>query len=261
MIDLLIEKGFRDEARLEVIRGRLASYVPERPDLGAQPTSLRLDGEGVSLLSDGQVLRGDFTRMIPRLHPHKLARELLVRAAKIKGVEGPFKAMDATAGLGEDALLLAAAGFEVKLYERNPVIFTLLEDAIIRASQIPQLQDAIGRMEAFYGDSLEAMKALEVSPDVILLDPMFPQRQKSALVKKKLQVIQDLEAPCQDEAHFLKTAMEANPQKLIVKRPPKGPHLAGIKPDYCLQGKAVRYDCFSWPQRRIESFGWDHEVQ
>lgn len=260
MIDLLIENTFRDEARIEAIRGRLASYGPEGSYLGSQPPSLRLDGEGVSLLSDGQVLRGDFTRMIPRLHPHKLARELLVRAAKIKEAEGPLKAIDATAGLGEDALLLAAAGFEVKLYERNPVIFTLLEDALIQAGRIPELKDVTSRMEAFYGDSLDAMEALEVSPDVILLDPMFPQRQKSALVKKKLQVIQDLEAPCQDEAYFLKTAMEANPQKLIVKRPPKGPHLAGIKPDYCLQGKAVRYDCFSWPQKRIESFGWDHET-
>ena len=101
---------------------------------------------------------------------------------------------------------------------------------------------------------MEGMKNLDFQPDVILLDPMFPERQKSALVKKKLQMIQKLEIPCMDEVELMKTAIEANPKKLIVKRPPKGPHLAGLKPDYSNEGKAVRFDCFVNPFDRLHKF-------
>jgi 16S rRNA (guanine1516-N2)-methyltransferase len=200
------------------------------------------------------VLHGDFTKMIPRLKHHNLTGELLVKAAKIKDAEYPLKAIDATAGLGDDSILLAAAGFEVEMYERNPVIHALLADTIERAKQIPELAETVNRMHLHYGDSAEAMKQQISAPDVILLDPMFPARQKNALVKKKLQMIQKLEMPCVDEGELLLTAMALGPRKVIVKRPPKGPHLAGVKPDYSSEGKAVRFDCFVQPKDRLEAF-------
>lgn len=214
---------------------------------------LRLDEDGLVLVADGQTLRGDFSRMLPRIKPGRISTELLVRAARIKG-EGHLTAIDATAGLGEDSLLLAAAGFRVTLFERNPVIHALLDDALARAAGHPELAEIVARMTLCYADSVEAMAALTDAPDVILLDPMFPERQKSALVKKKLQMIQRLEIPCADERTLLLTAMGASPKKLIVKRPPKGPHLAGIKPDHSIEGKAVRFDCFVAPANRLARF-------
>ncbi len=212
------------------------------------------DGEGLYLSSDGQVLRGDFERMLPRIKPGRLSSELLVRAAKIKDATEPLTALDATAGLGEDSFLLAASGFHVTLYERNPIIYALLCDALERALRTPELAEVAGRMTVHNGDSVAAMSALVTAPDVILLDPMFPERQKSALVKKKLQMIQKLEVPCTDEHGMLITAMRAKPRKLIVKRPPKGAYLAGIKPQYSIEGKAVRYDCFVSPYDRINEY-------
>ena len=212
------------------------------------------DEEGLALVGEGQVLRGDFTRMLPRIKAGRLNSELLVKAAKIKKAEGELTAVDATAGLGEDSLLLAAAGFRVTLYERNPVVYELLKDALERASQIPELAPVVARMTAVHADSVAGMASLETPPDVILLDPMFPARQKSALVKKKLQMIQKLEQPCDDEITLLLTAMEAKPKKLIVKRPPKGEYLAGLKPDHSIEGKAVRFDCFASPYDRLEKF-------
>ena len=191
------------------------------------------DEEGLALVGEGQMLRGDFTRMLPRIKAGRLNSELLVKAAKIKKAEGELTAVDATAGLGEDSLLLAAAGFNVTLYERNPVVYELLKDALERAAQIPELAPVVARMTAVHADSVAGMASLETPPDVILLDPMFPARQKSALVKKKLQMIQKLEQPCDDEITLLLTAMEAKPKKLIVKRPPKGDYLAGLKPSDC----------------------------
>lgn len=214
---------------------------------------LRLDGDGLSLISEGRVLRGDFVKLIPRIARGRIGGELLVRAARLKGVDAP-RAIDATAGLGDDSLILAASGFRVTMFERNPVIYELLCDAARRARAVPELSEIVQRMEMINGDSIAAMSALEGKADVVLLDPMFPERQKSALVKKKLQMIQILEAPCADEKELLLTAMRVGPKKLIVKRPPKGAYLGGIKPDHSIKGKAVRFDCFVSPKDRINKF-------
>lgn len=221
------------------------------PAAGDRPI-LRLDSEGLTLCSDGQELRGDFSRLLPRLKG--LSGELLVKAAKIKHADAPLSAIDATAGLGEDSFFLAAAGFQVTMYEHNPVVYALLCDALERAAQDPRLADIVSRMHAVYGNSIQAMPQTAPAPDVVLLDPMFPQRQKSALVKKKLQIIQKLELPCPDEGELMLAAMQAKPKKLIIKRPPKGPCLAGIKPDHSIEGKAVRFDCIVNPYERIHKF-------
>lgn len=71
---------------------------------------------------------------------------------------------------------------------------------------------------------------------------MFPERTKSAAVKKKFQLLHHLEQPCADEETLVEAALAARPRKVVIKRPVKGPLLAGVKPSYQLAGKAVRYD-------------------
>ena len=204
---------------------------------------LRRDENGL-FLTDGRLeLRGDFTQLLPRIRPDRLSRELLVRAAKIKHLSSAPTLVDATAGLGEDSFLLAAAGFSVRLYENDQVIAELLRDALRRARAVPELADIVSRMRLFAEDSLAALPNLAEAPDVIFLDPMFPARTKSALVKKKFQLLQQLERPCPDEAALLQAAIAARPRKIVIKRPLKGPYLAGVKPDYSLAGKAIRCDC------------------
>lgn len=204
---------------------------------------LHMTMRGLVLETEGQVLIGDFAKMLPRIAPGRLSRELLVRAARIK--HGPMDptAVDATAGLGEDAFLLAAAGYSVTLYERDPLIASLLWDALRRAAAQDDLAPVVARMHFICGDSIAALSQMQAAPDVVLLDPMFPVRQKSALVKKKLQMLQRLERPCSDEAALLDAALAARPHKIIIKRPIKGPYLADRKPDYSIAGKMVRYDC------------------
>ena len=65
-----------------------------------------------------------------------------------------LKAIDATAGMGEDGFLLAAYGYEVTLYEQNPVIAALLKDALRRARKHPVLKDIASRMKLVEGDSV-----------------------------------------------------------------------------------------------------------
>lgn len=220
----------------------------------ADNLTLKLDCDGLSLISGNLVLRGDYTQKLRRLTQNNLNSELLVRISKLRNSSAPFTAIDATAGLGEDSLLLAAAGFDVNLYERNPVIFELLCDTVRRAALHPELSEIVSRMHIFNEDSITVMNNTSQYPDIVLLDPMFPERQKSSLVKKKLQVIQELELPADDEVQLMLAAINARPQKLIIKRPPKGPYLAGIKPDHSLNGKAIRFDCIVSPYDRIHKF-------
>ncbi|MBS6598868.1 MAG: class I SAM-dependent methyltransferase, partial [Collinsella sp.] len=89
----------------------------------ARAAGLELTGtsEGLTLTDGTMELRADFGRMLPRLKQGRLQQELLVKAARTKGIEQPW-AIDATAGFGEDSLRLAAAGFTVDLYEQDCVI-------------------------------------------------------------------------------------------------------------------------------------------
>lgn len=201
------------------------------------------DEEGLFLSGDGMKIRADFKAMLPRLKNGVVQSEMLVKAAKLKNFEGTPKVLDATAGFGQDSILLAAAGCDVTMYEKDPVIADLLEDALIRGASDETLAPIVSHMHLIKGDSIKAMETMEDHFDVIVLDPMFPERNKSALVKKKFQLIHHLELPCEDEEAMLKAAMKLKPKKLIIKRPLKGPFLAGVKPSYSLSGKAIRYDC------------------
>lgn len=259
----------RTETELIKAFGDARGILYQAGDAGYQAGELylRLDKNGLSLCRDDLSIMGDFTELIPRIRRGNLESEMLVKASKLKQAESGRRVQvlfDATAGMGEDSFILAAAGFRVILFEYNKIIGSLLEDALIRAAHVPELAHIAGRMELHIGDSIAAMNGLAngrekaeaeaaggdesaaaagIHPDVILLDPMFPARTKSAMVKKKFQLLQQLECPCADEAKMLGAAINACPQKIVIKRPAKGPYLGGVKPDYALDGKAIRYDC------------------
>ena len=209
-------------------------------DTPGDELTLVMDDTGLSLTGYGMRYQGDFSRMLKRVEKGRLRQEMLVRIAKTKS-EHPV-AVDAAAGMGEDAFLLAAAGYEVYLFEKDAVIAALLKDAMIRAEVDPRLSEIVGRMHLTEGDSLELMPQLSVQPEIVYLDPMFPPRRKSGLIHKKLQLIQKLEQPCADEAELFEAAVSHRPKKIIIKRPLNGAPLADRKPGYTIKGKAIRYD-------------------
>lgn len=204
--------------------------------------SLELVDDVLVLSGEGGSICGNFEKMLPRLKQANLEKELLVKAARIKKHEGTLRIIDATAGLGEDSILLAAAGFEVYLFESDPVIGLLLENAIERALLDERLRSIVQRMHLYNEDSIDAMKARKVEADVIFLDPMFPERTKNASVKKKFQILQKLQRPCDNENELLDTAINYKPKKIIIKRPVKGAPLASHRVDYSYSGKAIRVD-------------------
>ena len=212
-------------------------------DVPGDELTVVFDKSGVYMSGYGLTYQGNFEDMLHRVTNGRLQHEMLIHAAK-SDKEG-LKAIDATAGMGEDALLLAAYGYNVTLFEQDPVVAVLLKDALRRAKKNPLLKDIVGRMQLIEANSIDYMKKLVETVDVIYLDPMFPERQKTGLINKKLQLIQKLEPPCSDEIELFEAAASAPHGKIIVKRPLKAPFLAGRKPNYSIDGKAIRYDCYA----------------
>lgn len=214
-----------------------------------------INEKGIVLFENGVTLQADFSKIIHRIIPNNLNRELVVKASRFKKGDMQPIAIDATAGLGEDAFLLAASGYYVYLYERNPIIALLLYDALRRGRDNPVIEPIVKRMKLQVADSTCVLNQLHDSPDLVMLDPMFPKRSKSGLIKKKFQLLHQLEAPCIDEEKLLDSAISINPQKVIIKRPLKGPFLADYPPDYSIKGKTIRFDCIIYPLQKT----FDHK--
>ncbi len=219
-------------------------------DLLENERYLRLDAGGLTLVEGRLELRGDFRQLLPRVRGGHLQHEKLLRAARMKDLPEHPLAVDATAGLGEDAFILACGGYSVVLCEYNPVIAALLEDALCRARKDPDLTEAATRMSLVRGDGIENLKRLAGKPDLVYLDPMFPAKQKSGISKKKLQLLQKLELPCSREDELMAAALAAGPARIVVKRPVKGQPLAGKKASHSIVCKNVRFDCYVLPGRQ-----------
>src|SRR4029450_12328061 len=85
----------------------------------------------------------------------------LVRAAGIKKGGLP-SIVDATAGLGRDAFLLASAGATVILIERSAEVHALLKEALARAAaESPELAEVVARMTLVHGDASHPLPGLK----------------------------------------------------------------------------------------------------
>ncbi|HDZ45941.1 hypothetical protein LCGC14_0168050 [marine sediment metagenome] len=156
--------------------------------------------------------------------------------------------VDATAGLGRDAFVLAGLGAQVLLIERVAAIAALLEDGLARALGHADTAEIAARMTLRHGDAADALATLVASagfsPQVIHLDPMFPHREKSALVKKEMRLFRELAGDDNDAPRLLEAALDVATHRVVVKRPRKAPPIAGPAPQHTLEGKTSRYDLY-----------------
>lgn len=178
-----------------------------------------------------------------RLHGGK--KEAIIKAVGLKG-NGPLRVLDATAGLGRDAFVLANSGCTVDMIERSPVVAALLSDGLQRAALDSELGRWLPkRMALYHGVSYELLANWPGSqPEVIYLDPMFPHRKKAALVKKEMRIFQQLLGPDQDADKLLEPALALASKRVVVKRPDNAPFLAGIAPNMSIKSKKHRFDVY-----------------
>ncbi|MFP3353450.1 class I SAM-dependent methyltransferase [Pseudoalteromonas sp. SIMBA_153] len=153
--------------------------------------------------------------------------------------------LDATAGLGRDGFVLASLGCKVILHERHPVVAALLYDGLQRAyndSEIgPWMQQ---NMSLIFGSSHTLLAQCDSMPDVVYLDPMFPHREKSALVKKEMRVFQDLVGGDTDADDLLEFAYPLASKRVVVKRPDYAPFLNDKTPSMQIKTKKNRFDVY-----------------
>ncbi|BCR25733.1 class I SAM-dependent methyltransferase [Aquipseudomonas alcaligenes] len=167
--------------------------------------------------------------------------------AKAVGVQPGVRpsVLDATAGLGRDAFVLATLGCAMTLSERQPIIAALLEDGLARAQRDAEVAPIAAQMRLLQGNAIELMRDWQGEPpQVIYLDPMFPHRDKSALVKKEMRLFRPLVGDDLDAPALLQAALALASHRVVVKRPRKAPIIEGAKPSYALEGKSSRYDIY-----------------
>ena len=174
-------------------------------------------------------------------------QQQLAKAVGLKKRSKTLTIFDATAGLGVDAFLLAALGCQVRLVERSPIMAALLEDGLNRvaAVQDPALS-FIHHMQLIKGDAVNILKDLQEQelPDVVYLDPMFPDRDQSALNKIPMRIIRQLVGEDKDVSELLHVALTCAKKRVVVKRPRWAPPLSHQKPTVIIPGKSNRFDIY-----------------
>ncbi len=168
----------------------------------------------------------------------------IAKAVGLKSGASP-SVVDATAGLGRDAFVLASLGCQVTMLERHPVVAALLADGLQRAQQDAEIGEWMrDRMSLRAGSALENLQQLGFTPDVVYLDPMFPHRQKSALVKKEMRVFQSLVGPDLDADALLPAALAVAGKRVVVKRPDYAGYLNDKTPSMSIETKSNRFDVY-----------------
>ncbi len=173
-----------------------------------------------------------------RLSLRGISSQALVRACGERG-----RILDATAGLGGDAWILAAAGFSVTATERSPLVCRVLRDGLDRAMSDPRLVQIAGRIELREASAIDLLLATNEEWLAIYLDPMYPPKPGSALAPKPIRLVRDAVGDDHDSKSLFQSAARANCARIIVKRPHHAESLHP-DPDFVIKSKLVRYDVY-----------------
>jgi 16S rRNA (guanine1516-N2)-methyltransferase len=234
----------KDQA--EKLAARLA--IPLLPDTGDCAFLLAVTGDRLELRQTGAQAPGpvfvDFTAGTLRYRRQFGGgrKEALARAVGLKANRCPL-VLDATAGLGRDSFILASLGCRVLLVERSAIIAALLEDGLARAAQDREVAAIAARMLVIRADCLQ-LSHLDPAPEVIYLDPMYPHRSKSALVKKEMRLVRALVGDDSDAGLLLDWALGHQKVRVVVKRPQGAPTLGHGRPATVISGKNSRFDIY-----------------
>lgn len=181
-----------------------------------------------------------------RLAHGKSKRQPLAKAVGLAGVSN-LKVIDATAGTGRDALVLALLGCHVLMIERSPIIAALLSDGLKRAAMSPIMKELVNhQIHLEHTDAITYLNNLAAGnrPDVVYLDPMYPPHKKSAANKKEMRILRDIVGGDADANVLLKTALACATVRVVVKRPRWATPLVGRAPSTIIQGNTTRYDVY-----------------
>ncbi len=177
-----------------------------------------------------------------------LSSQRLVRACGPRGV-----LLDATAGLGGDSWILAAAGFSVVAVERSSLVCTVLRDGLARARAVASLAPIAARIELHEGNAVDVMATSAAPWSVIYLDPMYPTKAGSALAPKPIRLVREVVGSDRDSDELFAAAVATRCPRIVVKRPHHAPPLAA-NPDAVFESKLARYDAYFLHGESLRAF-------
>ena len=167
--------------------------------------------------------------------------QLIAKAVGLQKEKQPH-VLDVTAGLGVDAFVLATLGCHVTLLERNPIIAAALKDGLARAKKDDWFRTL--RLRFVECDAAAYLKNLKKLPDVIYMDPMYPERKKTALAKKEMRLLRYVVGDDTDAPELLTIALTKAKKRVVVKRPRLAATIDHRKPDLVFTGKSSRFDVY-----------------
>ena len=117
----------------------------------------------------------------------------------------------------------------------------------MRAELHTATTEIANRMKLVHNDTRDYLQQIDDQdkPATIYLDPMYPHRKKSALVKKEMRIARELVGDDDDAAELLQIALNNTQNRVTVKRPIHAELLiATPKPDTQIRSKKTRYDIY-----------------
>ena len=176
---------------------------------------------------------------------HKISQDYNFKQnlAKAIGIKKNPQVWDVTAGLAKDAFNIASLGSQVILIERNLIIAELLKQALDNAKQDLTIAPIVNNMRLIVGESKLIMPTIKTKPDVIYLDPMFPENKNRRKPDREKQFLRAIVIDKSSD-DLLLTTCKKYASKVVVKRSVKDGYLSGIKPSGEILGKTTRYDIY-----------------
>ena len=182
----------------------------------------------------------------PILHRLKYGKGRGQNLAKAVGMKSNKNRniIDATAGLGYDSFILASLGAKVTLIERSQKMHELLQNGINEGISFGgEIEKIINRMELLFGDSKDILPKL--TPEVIMIDTMYKERKKTALVKNNMRLVREIVGPDTDYIELLEVALNCAKNRVVLKQPRYAEPIKDIKKcSHQIIGKTIRYDIF-----------------
>ncbi len=174
---------------------------------------------------------------------HGDAGQAVARAVGVRAGRRP-RVLDLTAGLGGDAMALAALGCTVWMVERIPQVAALLDDGLRRAAE--RLDWVPERLRLVGGEARVMAPALAAAlrPEVVYLDPMYPEGRRRAAARKEMALFRNWFGGDDDADDLLSLALSLGARRVVVKRPRKAPPMAGRPPDASRMGRSTRFDLY-----------------
>ena len=106
-----------------------------------------------------------------------------------------------------------------------------------------EIKNIINRMDLLMGDSKDILPKL--SPEIIMIDTMYKDRKKTALVKNNMRLVREIVGPDSDYVELLKVALNCAKNRVVLKQPRYANPIKEIrKCSHQILGKTIRYDIF-----------------